>query len=49
MGQIQQMLFDLMGNDVKLLRDSKADDTGMGLGKNSFPGKYTKVFNWPQI
>lgn len=49
MGQIQQMLFDLMGNDVKLLCDSKANDIGMGLGKNSFPGKYTRVFNWPQI
>ena len=49
MGQLQQMLFDLMGNDVKLLWDSKANDTGLGLGKNSFPGKYMRVFNWQQI
>ena len=42
MGQIKQMLFDLMENNVKLLCDSKANDTSMGLGRNSFPENYVK-------
>lgn len=32
----------LMGNDVKLLCVSKANDTSMGFGRNSFIGKYVE-------